>query len=162
MKLIKLTAIILTAAMLLCSCGEPSIQDYAKDSQLQTANHNAQMLFAEVEIFTTKAQIAGATFDAHEYSGTLGEIAEELPAFEEGTVLTAADFETALKNRGNGPDEGVYKVLLDEDYKPIAVLWASDAETSLVGAYPTQLWSLAENTSGNINTVDINAAVKTE
>jgi hypothetical protein len=162
MKLIKLTAIILTAAMILCSCGEPSIQDYANDSKLQTANDYARKIFLEAETFTTKAQIAEATFDAREYSGTLSEIAEELPAMEKGTVLTAADFETALRNRGDGPDEGVYKVLLDEDYKPIAVLWAADTESSLVGAYPTRLWSSADKTSGNINTADINAAISAE
>jgi hypothetical protein len=161
MKYIKFAALILTAALILCSC-RPEDNEYVKDAQLSTANQNAKMLFAGAETFTTRAQIAGEMFDSYQYSGTLDEITEKPSNPEKDMVLTGDDLENGMEYYSDEPYDGVYKILLDEDYKPIAVLWAADEETSLVGAYPTMLWSLAENTSGNINTADINAAVRTE
>jgi hypothetical protein len=157
MKYIKLTAFFLSAVMLLCSCGGNSINEYEKDAQTSNANQNAKMLYQEAVKYTTQAQIAGAAFDALQYSGTLGKSVEELPNIEPDTVLTGTDLETGLGYYKDGPAEGVYTVLLDEDYNPIAVLWAADAETSVVGAYPT-MRTVAENASGNIKTADINAA----
>jgi hypothetical protein len=137
--------------------GEPlriSLLGYIEEENTRVANANAKLVFQNAATYVTKAQIYGASFDSLLISGSLTEKYEERPQVESGETLTGKDFTNALRYYMGGPDSGVYVILLDEQFNPIAALWAKDEESSVVGAYPVAR-TARDNETGNITTADI-------
>jgi hypothetical protein len=127
---------------------------FYSDVETQAANANAKLVFQNAATYLTKVQIAGASLDSLLYSGKIGEKTDVFPEVSVGAALTGDDLNNALCYYMGGEDGGVYVILLDEQYNPLGVLWAKDAETSIVGAFPVSR-TAEENESGNIGTADI-------
>jgi hypothetical protein len=157
---------------------EASFIGYVVDSATQTANAQAKLVFQYAATYMTKVQIFGAavelendlsfTYEGYYSSGgkeknlsgilDLSENAERLPELRDiYDTIDDEDVQAALRYYMGGPNGGVAIILLDSFYNPVAVLWAKDENSPIVGAFPVNRTD-EQNVSGNITTADIRAA----
>jgi hypothetical protein len=139
-------------------------EEVINEAKLQEADANAKLLFQNIATYAERAKEAGATFDSYSYSGSLSEKLDNSPDINSGETLNSGNVQSALGYYMGGDDwlsdGGCYTVLLDEQYNPIAALWAKNETSTFVGAFPAQFVSRGFHENGDtIKTADVTKAI---
>jgi hypothetical protein len=141
------------------SITEITYLQYSHD-KLLSLSYPARNLFANAQRYTENVKNAGATIDSLAFYGSFNEKVNDYTSIENGETLTSNDVINAMSYYWGDEEGGYFALLLDEQYNPIAVLWAEDETTNFIGAFPNQSASREFLENGDtIKTADITKAI---
>jgi hypothetical protein len=129
-KLKKIAALILTAALLLCSCGSPDVFNISR----KDAETNAELISQKAKDLFREAKKNDCEFTHSLYIGVLRSGVNEMPRIPD--EVDGDYVETALSFLSEGKIGGAYAVYTDDDGDVKRVLWSPSLNSELVVSSP--------------------------